>query len=336
MTFSLDRTKTTPKRTHISIDDIKTAYRLRLSKNTNLEEKEEIPSFKPSDSAKFLGFDKLIGFKEEKKAVDSFIDYLKNKENYEGIGDVEPPLGILMYGCPGTGKTTLARAVAKETKLPFFEVSSSLFSRKYIGESPQMVKKLFDAAREVAEKSNGAIIFLDECETIFSDLQNLKEGSDVANTVNQFKTEMTSINNNPKKPIFIIGATNSITKIDEAIKSRFTYNIEVKPGDEEERKAFLEFLINKRKNPYSNEAKQYLFEVINKSLEYLDDDKEFLKANRTLENFLKSTANIFAKNRGTGKDRRKEINKEDLKQAYKMIISPDTSMLDVIERITHI
>lgn len=93
-----------------------------------------------------------------------------------------------------------------------------------------MVKKLFDAAREVAEKSNGAIIFLDECETIFSDLQNLKEGSDVANTVNQFKTEMTSINNNPKKPIFIIGATNSITKIDEAIKSRFTYNIEVKPG----------------------------------------------------------------------------------------------------------
>lgn len=80
MTFSLDRTKTTPKRTHISIDDIKTAYRLRLSKNTNLEEKEEIPSFKPSDSAKFLGFDKLIGFKEEKKQLIHLLIILKTKK----------------------------------------------------------------------------------------------------------------------------------------------------------------------------------------------------------------------------------------------------------------
>nr|WP_051001703.1 ATP-binding protein [Italian clover phyllody phytoplasma] len=290
--------------------------------NTNLQElnSQEEPLFTPSNNQKFPNFNQLIGFKEELKAVEGFIDYLNNKENYTNIGEVDSPLGILMYGIPGTGKTTLARALAKETNLPFFEVSSSIFSQKYKGIAPQLVKDLFMTAREEAQKGKGAIIFLDECETIFTDLSGLEAGSEIANVVNQFKTEMTSFENDPEHPIFIIGSTNHIDQIDEAIKSRFTYNIEVKPGNKEERKAFLEFLINKRKNPYSEEAKQYLYEVINESLEKLPHDQSFLKANRTLENLLKTTVTIFAKNRGQGETRRNEINLEDLKQAYKMII----------------
>ncbi|AYJ01293.1 ATP-dependent Zn protease [Candidatus Phytoplasma ziziphi] len=279
----------------------------------------------------FLTFDKLIGFKQELKAVKGFIDYLKNQENYQGIGDVEPPLGILLYGVPGTGKTTLARALAKETKLPFFEVSSSLFSQKYKGLAPQMVKDLFEAARKEAAKNNGAIIFLDECETIFTNLGTLEAGSEIANVVNQFKTEMTSFENNPEKPIFIIGATNHEDQIDEVIKSRFTYNIEVKPGNKVERQQFLEFLIKKRKNPYSDEAKKYLFEVINEALERLPHHQQFLKANRTLENILKTTVIVFAQNRGTGENKRNEINQEDLKQAYQMIVSQNIETLDQIE-----
>ncbi|MDV3202510.1 MAG: AAA family ATPase [Candidatus Phytoplasma stylosanthis] len=287
--------------------------------------------FQPSDTKKFIGFDKLIGFKEEKKVIDGFIDYLKNSENYKGIGEVEPPLGILMYGCPGTGKTTLARALAKETNLPFFEVSSSIFTHKFRGIAVQMVRDLFTAARILAEEQHGAIIFLDECETIFSDISLLDADSELTHVVNQFKTEMTSIDNNPNKPIFIIGATNYNDRIDDAIKSRFTYNIEVKPGNKAERQQMLEFLIKKRKNPYNEEAKQYLLEVINEALEHLPDHQAFLKANRTLENLLKTTVSVFAQTRGTGENRRNEIDKNDLKQAYQMIISPDLSLLEQIE-----
>ncbi|MBP5836230.1 AAA family ATPase [Candidatus Phytoplasma meliae] len=288
--------------------------------------------FTPSNNQKFPNFNQLIGFKEELKAVEGFIDYLNNKDNYTNIGEVDSPLGILMYGVPGTGKTTLARALAKETNLPFFEISSSIFSQKYKGIAPQLVKDLFMTAREEAAKNKGAIIFLDECETIFADLSALEAGSEIANVVNQFKTEMTSFENDPEHPIFIIGATNHIDRIDEAIKSRFTYNIEVKPGNKEEREKFLAFLINKRKNPYNEESKQYLYEVINEALERLPVNHQFKKANRTLENLLKTTVTIFAKNRGQGETRRNEINPEDLKQAYKMIISQDDTILNNIEQ----
>ncbi|QKX95083.1 MAG: ATP-dependent Zn protease [Rapeseed phyllody phytoplasma] len=302
--------------------------------NTNLQQlnNQEESNFHPSNNQKFPSFDQLIGFKEEKQAVEGFIDYLNNKENYTNIGEVDSPLGILMYGVPGTGKTTLARALAKETNLPFFEVSSAIFSQTYCGIGPRMVTELFIKAREEAQKGKGAIIFLDECETIFTAINTLKPGSEDANIVNQFKTEMTSFENNKDKPIFIIGATNHIDQIDEAIKSRFTYNIEVKPGNKEERKAFLEFLINKRKNPYSEEAKKYLYNIINESLERLPVNQEFKKANRTLENLLKTTVATFAKNRGQGETRRNEINQEDLKQAYKMIISQDDTILNTIEQ----
>ncbi|TVY12243.1 hypothetical protein MDPP_00251 [Candidatus Phytoplasma pini] len=126
--------------------------------------------------------------------------------------------------------------------------------------------------------------------------------------------------------------TNHIDQIDEAIKSRFTYNIEVKPGNKEERKQFFEFLIKKRDNPYSNEAKQYLYDVINESLEGLLPTQAFKKANRTLENLLRSTVLIFAQNRGKVEPIRDAINIEDLKEAYKMNISPDISILDKIEK----
>ncbi|MDO8064258.1 AAA family ATPase [Candidatus Phytoplasma bonamiae] len=287
--------------------------------------------FQPADSQKFIGFDKLIGFKEELKVAQGFIDYLKKPENYQGIGEVESPFGILMYGCPGTGKTTFARAIAKETNLPFFEINSSFFSQKYKGVAPQMVKDLFTIARLVAEECNGVIIFLDECETIFTDLKLLEAGSEIANVVNQFKIEMTSLENNPQKPIFIMGVTNQYHLIDEAIKSRFTYNIEIKPGNKAERQQMLEFLIKKRKNPYGEEAKQYLYEVINEALEHLPDHQQFLKANRTLENLLKTTVSIFAQTHGAGETPRNEIDKSDLKQAYQIVISPDLSLLDQIE-----
>ncbi|MFP7699440.1 AAA family ATPase [Candidatus Phytoplasma pyri] len=314
-----------------------------LTNDSKNKKQVEIPKFNLSNSNKFPTFDDLIGFKEEKIALDGFVDYIRNRENYQNIGDVEPPLGILMYGVAGTGKTTLARALSKETKLPFFEISSSIFSQKYKGIAPQMVKDLFNEARNQAKQKGGCIIFLDECETIFTNISHLEAGNEIANVVNAFKTEITSMDNNLDKPVFIIGATNHINQLEEAIKSRFTYNVEVKPFNRQERQEFLEFLIKKRKNPYSDEAKKYLFEVINVVLDNFNGDNSFLKSNRTLENILKTTINVFAKNRKINinpnpnnpnaktYELRQQVEKADLKTAYSIVVSKDLSILDKIE-----
>ncbi|MFB5029890.1 MAG: ATP-dependent zinc metalloprotease FtsH [Candidatus Phytoplasma pruni] len=265
---------------------------------------------------------------KEKEILEEFILYAQKTKNRKSNGKCEPPMGILMYGTAGTGKTILARAVAKETNLPFFEISSSIFSQKYKGVEKDWVINLFKSARKEAQNNNGAIIFLDECDTIFTDLGSLEANSDTANVVNQFKTELNSTENDVNHPVFIIAATNHFQKLDETIKSRFDYKTEVKVGDFKDRKAFLEFMIQKRGNEYSEKAKDYLVEDINNKLDELSFLRgEEIKSNRTLENFLKAIAraneraiNISNTNRGNSF----KISIEDIQKAYTKVYNNKT------------
>ncbi|WP_420885403.1 AAA family ATPase [Candidatus Phytoplasma ziziphi] len=269
-------------------------------------------------------FDKLIGFKDERAAADRFLTLLKNVKEISNVGEFKIPTGILLYGVPGTGKTTFAQALAKEANLPFFNTTASQFSKGIVGEAPQLVRDLFITARQEAQKSGGAIIFIDECEEVFKSLVNdqSRNTSETVNIINEFKVQMSSIDNDPKKPIFIIGATNHIEKIDEAIKSRFTYKIEVKPGNLDERKQFLESMIKKRNNPYSEEAKEYLLNDVNQALEKLPD---YQKANRILTSILDESVNTFILERTKETPPRDRINIKDIKTAYRLRINENIS-----------
>jgi cell division protease FtsH len=297
---------------------------IQTPSNTNKE------PFPKTDLTKMPSFEKLIGFKDEREAADRFLTFLKSIGNLPNIGEVKVPTGILLHGVAGTGKTTFAQALAKEVKLPFFNTSASQFSKGTVGEAPQMVRDLFATARKEAQKSGGAIIFIDECEEVFKDLTDnqSKTTADTVNIINEFKAQMTSYENDPKKPVFLMAATNHVNKIDEAIKSRFSYMIEIKPGDFEERKQMFEFLINKRKNPYSPEAKDYLLNVVNGALDKLPPYK---RANRILTGILDEAVSTLVLESNKTTPPRTQINIDDIKTAYRLRVDKDTGLLDIFD-----
>ena len=73
-------------------------------------------------------FDDVAGQDEAKEALKEIVDFLHNPAKYKAIG-ANMPKGALLVGPPGTGKTLLARAVAGESKVPFFSISGSEFAR---------------------------------------------------------------------------------------------------------------------------------------------------------------------------------------------------------------
>jgi ATP-dependent Zn protease len=73
-----------------------------------------------------ITFADVAGQDEAKEALQEIVDFLHNSKKYIDIG-ANIPKGALLVGIPGTGKTLLAKAVAGESKVPFFSMSGSQF-----------------------------------------------------------------------------------------------------------------------------------------------------------------------------------------------------------------
>jgi cell division protease FtsH len=106
-------------------------------------------------------FEDAAGVDEAKQELVEVIDFLKEPERFTGIGG-QIPRGILLVGPPGTGKTLLAKAVAGESKVPFFSLSGSEFVEMFVGLGAARVRDLFKQAKEKAP----CIIFIDELDAL--------------------------------------------------------------------------------------------------------------------------------------------------------------------------
>ena len=134
--------------------------------------------------------------------------------------------GFIMYGPPGTGKTLIAQALANETNANFVKLNGLEMESKWVGESEENWRKLFEAARE----NQPSIIFIDE----FDAVAKKRGGADVYGdkVVNQLLTLMSDVEKDGDN-IFVIAATNKIDMLDSAItrSGRFGQHIEVKAPD---------------------------------------------------------------------------------------------------------
>ncbi|MFB6263350.1 MAG: ATP-dependent zinc metalloprotease FtsH [Bradymonadaceae bacterium] len=106
-------------------------------------------------------FNDVAGCEEAKEELQEVIEFLRSPEKFTRLGG-QVPKGVLLVGPPGTGKTLLARAVAGEADVPFFNLSGSDFVEMFVGVGAARVRDLFEKAKE----KSPCIIFVDELDAI--------------------------------------------------------------------------------------------------------------------------------------------------------------------------
>jgi ATP-dependent Zn protease len=160
-----------------------------------------------------------------------------------------PRRGILFEGPPGTGKTHLAKALAREAGVPFYFVSSSAFQSMFYGQTNRKIRAFFSTLREAARREGGAIGFIEEIDAIGATRQGMGPGGGregIAGVVNELLIQLQSFDQPPlrvrwfsgvielinallppekalRKPvlepanILVIGATNRASDLDPAL-----------------------------------------------------------------------------------------------------------------------
>ncbi|AJC93329.1 ATPase, AAA family [Campylobacter subantarcticus LMG 24377] len=139
---------------------------------------------------------------------------------------------IIFYGPAGTGKTMSALSMAKAMKKSILSFDCSKILSKYVGESEQNVRKIFDTYKELCQTSKQSpILLLNEADQFLSTRVESSAGADKMHNQMQniFLEQIERFSG------VIIATTNFLESLDVAFSRRFDYKIEFKKPNHEQR-----------------------------------------------------------------------------------------------------
>src|SRR5947209_11886331 len=175
-----------------------------------------------------ITFSDVAGVEEAKDELQEIIACLKEPKKFTKLGG-RIPKGCLLVGAPGTGKTLLARAIAGEAGVPFFNISGSDFVEMFVGVGASRVRDLFVQGKKKAP----CIIFIDEIDAVGRHRgAGFGGGNDEREqTLNQLLVEMDGFESN--EGVILIAATNRPDVLDPALlrPGRFDRQIVVNRPD---------------------------------------------------------------------------------------------------------
>jgi cell division protease FtsH len=124
--------------------------------------------------------DDVVGIDQVKDDVVRSLNlFLAHKTFRDEMGGT-PRRGLLFEGAPGTGKTHLAKAMAREAGVPFLFVSATSFQSMWYGATAKKIRSYFKALRKAARKEGGAIGFIEEIDAIAMARGGVANGMSVA------------------------------------------------------------------------------------------------------------------------------------------------------------
>ncbi|KAL4902802.1 hypothetical protein BDW74DRAFT_57659 [Aspergillus multicolor] len=171
------------------------------------------------------------------------------------------PSGVLLYGPPGCGKTMLAKALAHESGASFINLHISTLTEKWYGDSNKLVNAVFSLAR----KLQPSIVFIDEIDAVLGTRRSGEhEASGMVKA--EFMTHwdgLTSANSTGEpQRVVVLGATNRIQDIDDAILRRMPKKFAVDLPPAEQRLRILSLVLKDTKIDREHFDLHYLVKVM--------------------------------------------------------------------------
>ena len=209
------------------------------------------------------------------KSLNLFLAHKTFKEQMGGTAR----RAVLFEGPPGTGKTYMAKAMAREAGVPFLFVSSSAFQSMYYGQTNRKIRAYFKQLRKFARREGGAIGFIEEIDAIGGSRAGMGKsgGEGVTGVVNELLIQLQSFDTPAggrrlvgalvdlfnrwlpsarqiRKPrsipanILVIGATNRADDLDPALlrPGRFDRSIYFDLPSRSSRREIIDFYLAKK------------------------------------------------------------------------------------------
>ena len=187
-------------------------------------------------------FDKIIGYGSIKLELLRICDIIKNPEKYEKLG-VKYPNGIILHGCPGVGKTSLANCFMKECGVKSFICRKN----KPDGEFVNYIKETFDEAK----RNQPAVILLDDIDKFANEDKDHKNAE-------EYVTVQACIDEVREDKVFVFATANEINKIPDSLRraGRFDKVIEVENPKGEDAIKIVEHYLKQKKSVKEVDAKE--------------------------------------------------------------------------------
>ncbi|XP_059645162.1 probable inactive ATP-dependent zinc metalloprotease FTSHI 1, chloroplastic [Cornus florida] len=214
------------------------------------------------DGSTGVTFNDVAGIEEAVEELQELVRYLKNPDLFDKMG-IKPPHGVLLEGPPGCGKTLVAKAIAGEAGVPFYQMAGSEFVEVLVGVGSARIRDLFKRAKV----NKPSVIFIDEIDAlatrrqgIFSDSTDQQYNAatqEKETTLNQLLIELDGFDTG--KGVIFLGATNRRDLLDPALlrPGRFDRKIRIRPPNAKGRLEILKVHARKVKLSESVDLSAY-------------------------------------------------------------------------------
>ncbi|KAI3873728.1 hypothetical protein MKX03_029458 [Papaver bracteatum] len=186
------------------------------------------------DGSTGVSFNDVAGIEEAVEELQELVRYLKNPDLFDKL-NIKPPHGVLLEGPPGCGKTLVAKAIAGEAGVPFYQMAGSEFVEVLVGVGSARIRDLFKRAKV----NKPSVIFIDEIDALATRREGIFSGGTTSQynaatqeretTLNQLLIELDGFDTG--KGVIFLGATNRMDLLDPALlrPGRFDRKIRIRP-----------------------------------------------------------------------------------------------------------